>query len=92
MNSTTATSTFGPLIGFFAGLLAGKGVFGLDAATWATVIGAVVAGGVSIWGAITTRKSAQITQVAQMSEVQSVKLDASASKAMIDATPSNVAK
>jgi hypothetical protein len=92
MNTTAATSTFGPLIAFFAGLLAGKGVFGLDAATWTTVIGSVVAAGLSVWGAISTRKTAQISAVAAMPEVQSVKLEPSAPSSITTATPSNVSK
>jgi hypothetical protein len=59
MNSTQVQAgTFAPLIAFVAGLLAGKGVFGLDAATWATVIGAAVAFGATIWGVVATRKTA----------------------------------
>lgn len=93
MNGTTATSTFGPLVAFFAGLLAGKGVFGLDATSWTTIIGAVVAGGTAIWGAFATRKTAQIASVAGMTDlVQSVKLTPTAPTAVVDATPSNVTK
>lgn len=92
MNSTTATSTFGPLVAFFAGLLAGKGVFGLDAQTWTTVIGAIIAAGASVWGAIATRKNAQISAVASMPEVQSVKLEPSAPSSIALATPDNVSK
>lgn len=92
MNSTTATSTFGPLVAFFAGLLAGKGVFGLDAGTWTTVLGAIIASVASIWGAIATRKTAQIASVASMPEVQSVKLEPSAPASITEATPANVTK
>lgn len=92
MNSTTATSTFGPLVAFFAGLLAGKGVFGLDAGTWTTIIGAIIAGAASVWGAIATRKTAQIASVASMPEVQSVKLEPSAPASITESTPANVTK
>lgn len=92
MNTTSVTSTFGPLVAFFAGLLAGKGVFGLDAQTWTTVIGAVIAAGASVWGAIATRKTAQIASVAAMPEVQSVKLEPSAPSSITAATPNNVTK
>lgn len=92
MNSTSATSTFGPLVAFFAGLLAGKGVFGLDAGAWTTVIGAVVAAGASIWGAIATRKTSQISQVAAMPEVQQVRLEPTAPSNIVNATPANVVK
>lgn len=92
MNSTSVTSTFGPLVAFFAGLLAGKGVFGLDAQTWTTVIGAAIAGVATVWGAIATRKKAQISAVASMPEVQSVKLEPSAPADIVSATPGNVTK
>jgi len=42
MNKTQLTTTLAPLVTFFAGLLAGKGVFGWDAQTWATIIGGVL--------------------------------------------------
>ncbi len=92
MNGTQATSTFGPLVAFFAGLLAGKGVFGLDAGTWTTILGALIAAGASIWGVITTSKSNQIASVAGMPEVQSIKLEPSAPSALAQATPANVTK
>lgn len=92
MNGQAVTSTFGPLVAFFAGLLAGKGVFGLDAGTWTTILGAIIAGGASVWGAIATRKSAQIASVASMPEVQSVKLEPSAPSSITATTPSNVTK
>lgn len=92
MNGQAATSTFGPLVAFFAGLLAGKGVFGLDAQTWTTVIGAVIAAGASVWGAIASRKTAQISAVAAMPEVQSVRLEPTAPSNIVEATPGNVVK
>lgn len=92
MNSTQIQTTLAPLISFLAGLAAGKGLFGLDAATWATVIGAVVAFGATIWGAIATRQTAQIASVAAMPEVQSIKLESSAPTSLVQATPSNVTK
>lgn len=58
MNQTQLQTGVAPIIAFIAGLLAGKGVFGLDAATWATVIGGAVAFGATIWGVVSTRKTA----------------------------------
>ena len=60
MNTTQIQTTIAPLVAFFAGLLAGKGVFGLDAMTWTTVIGAIVAAGAAVWGAIATRGTSLI--------------------------------
>lgn len=58
MNKTQLQTTFAPLIAALAGFLAGKGVFGLDSATWAIIIGAVGTAGAAIWGAIVTRPQA----------------------------------
>lgn len=92
MNSTQVQTTLAPLVAFLAGLLAGKGVFGLDAATWATLIGAVAAFGATIWGAIAARKTAIISQVASLPEVQSIKLEPTAPSSLAQATPNNVNK
>lgn len=56
MNKTQLQTTLAPLIAVVAGYLAGKG--GIDAATWATVIGSVIGTGSIIWGAVATRKTA----------------------------------
>lgn len=59
MNSPqTQAGLLAPLLTFLAGLLAGKGVFGLDASTWATLLGGAAAFGGVIWGVIATRKPA----------------------------------
>ena len=92
MNSTQIQTTLAPLISFLAGLAAGKGLFGLDAASWTTIIGAVVAFGAAIWGAIATRNTAVISQAEALPEVQSIKLEPSASSATVAATPGNVTK
>ena len=41
MNTTQTQTTLAPLVAFLAGLLAGKGVFGFDTATWTYIIGGV---------------------------------------------------
>lgn len=92
MNSTQIQTTAAPLVAFLAGLLAGKGVFGLDAATWATAIGAVLAFGATIWGIFTGKNNNIIAQAAALPEVQSIKLEPSAPAATVAATPSNVTK
>ncbi len=92
MNTTQATTTFGPIIAFFAGLLAGKGVFGFDAATWTMIIGGAVGFAATVWGAIAGRKTALVTTVANMPEVNNIHLDPTApgAAALNAATPSNV--
>src|SRR5258708_31536424 len=87
VNPTQVQTTLAPLVAFLAGLLAGKGVFGLDATTWATIIGSVAAFGATIWGAIAARKTAIVSQVAAMPEVQSIKLESSAPASLVNATP-----
>lgn len=92
MNSTQVQTTAAPIVAFLAGLLAGKGVFGFDAGTWATVIGAVLAFGATIWGAVKGTKTSIISAAAAIPEVQSIKLEPSASSAIVEATPGNVTK
>lgn len=92
MNSTQIQTTIAPLVTFIAGLLAGKGVFGLDAATWATIVGGVVGLGATIWAAITTRKTAIINEAAAQPEVKSITLEQSAPSSLVQATSSNVNK
>lgn len=92
MNSTNIQTTIAPLVTFLAGILAGKGVFGLDAATWATIVGAILGLGATIWAAVTTRNTAIISQAAALPEVQSIKLEPNAPAATLQATPNNVTK
>ena len=93
MNPTQITTTLAPLVAFFAGLLSGKGVFGLDATTWTTVIGAVVGAGAAVWSAIATRGTGLITAAANQTDlVQSIKLQPDAPQSLVSATPSNVTK
>lgn len=75
MNTTQVTTTLAPIIAFFAGLLAGKGVFGLDAATWTTILGGLVSAIATVWVAIVTRNSSVIQQAAALPEVKAVITD-----------------
>jgi hypothetical protein len=91
MNSTQLQTTLASLVTFLAGLAAGRGLFGWDQATWITVITAVVGVGGAVWAAVTTKKSALVTSVAQMPEVASVKLESTAAgQSLAASTPSNV--
>lgn len=92
MNPTQIITSAAPVIAFIAGLLAGRGVFGFDQATWITILTAVGGLGATIWAAFTTRKTAMVTAVANMPEVKSVSLEPSASgaTAVAAATPGNV--
>lgn len=92
MNGTQIQTTLAPLISFLAGLAAGKGLFGLDSATWATILGAVAAFGATIWGAVATRNTAIISQAAVSPEVKKIQLEPNASAATLAATPDNVTK
>ncbi len=92
MNGTQAQVGGSTFVGFLAGVLAGKGTFGLDAATWAQILGALGGAVAAIWAAVATRKAAIVTQAANLPEVHSIRLDPSAPGANgIDAaTPNNV--
>lgn len=92
MNSTQLQTLAAPLVGFVAGLLAGKGVFGLDAGSWTTIIGGIAGTVATIWGVVATRQTALVSTVAAMPEVKSVVLDSSAPAALVQATPANVTK
>ncbi len=72
MNSTQIQTTLAPLLTFLAGLAAGKGLFGWDAATWYTILGGIVGFGATIWAAIATKNSniAAATQAMTGVEVQ----------------------
>lgn len=58
MNQTQTQGGAAAIVAFLAGILAGRGVFGLDAATWSTILGAVLAFGAVIWNIVSTRKTA----------------------------------
>lgn len=72
MNSTQIQTTLAPIVGFFAGLLAGKGLFGLDATAWAQIIGGVVGFVATVWGIFATRNNAVIAQAAALPEVKTI--------------------
>lgn len=91
MNATQIQTTLAPLVAFLAGLLAAKVPF-LDVGTWTTIIGSVLGLGATIWGAISARKTALITTVANEPDVQSIKLAQFAPASVVQATPDNVNK
>lgn len=72
MNPTQTQTTLAPFVAFLAGLLAGKGVFGLDATTWAAILGSAAGLGTVIWGALATRKSALVSTTSAMPEVKGI--------------------
>jgi hypothetical protein len=84
MNKTSLQTTLAPLIAAVAGFLAGKGVFGLDAATWATVLGSVATVGAVAWGAVAARKTALVDTVGNMTGTTVV-----TDKATASALPAN---
>lgn len=92
MNPTQIATSAGPLVAFFAGLLAGRGAFGIDAAGWTTILGGFVGFGAAVWSVFTTRKSAITATVANLPEVTEVKVNTTLpeGKALVDATPPNV--
>jgi len=91
MNSTQIQTTFTPIIGFVAGILAAKFAW-FDSATWTAILMGVVGLGATIWSALATRNTAVISQAAALPDVQSIKLEPSAPSSVVQATPSNVSK
>lgn len=94
-NTTQATTSFAAAIAFLAGLLAGRGVFGFDQATWITILTGAGGFGMLIWNAVSTRKSAMVSTVANMPEVKKeggIILDKTVpgTAALEAATPANV--
>ena len=83
MNQTSIQTTLAPLVAFLAGLLAGKGLFGFDAATWAPILGAVAAFGATVWGAVAARKTALANTVGNMAGT-TVVTDAATAAALPD--------
>lgn len=92
MNFTQKQTTVAPMVAFLAGLLAGKGVFGLDVNAWTQVIGAAAAFGATLWGAFAATKNQLINTVANEDDVKSITLNASASTGLVNSTPNNVNK
>lgn len=92
MNGTQIQTTAAPLIAFVAGILAGRGAFGLDAETWTLILGSLAGTIATIWGAIAARKAAIVTTVANMPEVKQVTLvpGAPGVEGLNQATPTNV--
>ena len=88
MNTTQTQTQFATVIAFIAGILAGKGVFGFDTATWTTILGAVLGLGMAVWTALATRKTALVGTVNNMPEVAGViTTHDAAGKAMADSFP-----
>lgn len=89
MNPTQIQSTLAPIVALIASLLAGH-IF--DSGTWTSIIMWFVSGGAVLWGAIATRKTALISTTANLADVKSVTLTATADPALVNATPNNVTK
>lgn len=74
MNGTQIQNTLTPIVSFIAGILAVK--FSMfDAVTWSSILMGVVGLAATIWGAVSTRNKAVITQAAALPEVNKVLTD-----------------
>lgn len=74
MNSTQIQNTLTPIVGFIAGILAAKFAW-FDSATWSAILMGVVGLGATVWGGISTRNKAVISQAAALPEVDKVVTD-----------------
>lgn len=83
-------ATMGPIIGAVAGYIAAWN--GIDQASVTGMIMAALITGLTIYNAWVSRKTAQVTSVANLPEVKSVVLDKTepATKALEEVTPNNV--
>lgn len=78
------------ILTFGGGFVVAKGWIAADALPG--IVGAIITIAGVAWGAVNKTSTAIINQAAALPEVQSVKLEPSATLAMMDATPSNVTK
>lgn len=92
MNGIQLPATVVPVIAWLAGVLAGKGVFGLDSGVWITLLSGAAGLGLAVYGAFSARKSAVVTTAANLPEVKSISLDPTSPGAqdLNHATPANV--
>lgn len=81
MNSTQIQNTVTPIVGFIAGLLAAKFAW-FDAATWSAILMGVVGLAATVWGAVSTRNNAVISQAAALPEVNKVLTDSKTAAAI----------
>lgn len=90
MNTTQLQTTLGPIIGLIAGYFAAW--WGIDVGTVTGILTAFAGLVYAIYTAIITRKSAMVSTVANMPEVDNIQLNKhDAGSASLDAaTPSNV--
>lgn len=96
MNKTQLQTTVAPLIGVFAGYLAGAHVLGLDATAWGAVISGILGVGAVLWPALVTRAQSLKDTVGKMDKTTVVTDAASAAalpdnKDVVAATPAIVA-
>jgi hypothetical protein len=84
MNKTQLQTTLAPIIATIAGALAAKGVLGLGAADWTTLIYSLVAAGAVLWPVIVTRAQSLKDTVGKMPKTTVV-----TDKATADALPNN---
>lgn len=89
INQTQIVTTLGPILGLIAGYFAAW--WGVDQATALGVLTALIGLVAAAYNAVITRKSAQITSVANMPEVNKIELSKTPNTAAINnATPDNV--
>lgn len=69
MNKTQVQTTGASLVSMAAGFAAGRGWLGLDAASWSTIFGAVVAVVAVLWPAVATRARVLKDTVAKSGDI-----------------------
>jgi hypothetical protein len=84
MNSTQLQTTLAPIIAAVAGAFAAKGLLGIDAVGWTTILSSLIAAGAIAFPAIITRAKALKDTVGHMPSTTVV-----TDKATADALPDN---
>lgn len=90
MNTTQLQTTLGPILGLIAGYFAAW--WGIDQAQALGILTALCGVGYAVYNAFITRKSAMVSTVANMPEVNQVSLEknVSANSSLMISTPDNV--
>lgn len=68
MNITQTQTSAATIIAFIAGILAGRGAFGFDQATWVTILTAIAGLSMTVWAAVANRRSAMTSTVVSTPE------------------------
>lgn len=90
MNWEQISSILRHVLTFGGGFAVAKGW--VSAETMTGIVGAIITIGGVVWGLFNKTSASIVASAAALPEVQSIKLEPSASSSLVQATPSNVTK